>query len=187
MVNIIVLNGTSSSGKSTLAKALQNRLEEPYLHAGIDHYIFMLPKRYLNPPLWSEIFRYEYASDGSIARIHTGSRGQQLISGMHHAIRGLADAGFHVIVDHVIMESAWLDEMKQLFSAHHMHFVGVMCPLEILEQREKNRRDRTLGQARAQYDSVHIHGLYDLQVDTSQASPEEAAAQIHGWLLQQPA
>ena len=66
MANIIILNGTSSAGKSTLAKALQAKLDTPYLHAGIDNYIFMLPKQSLNPPLWSEIFRYVYTPEGAI-------------------------------------------------------------------------------------------------------------------------
>ena len=43
--HIILLNGTSSAGKSTLAKALQTLLSEPYLHVGIDTLVFALPKR----------------------------------------------------------------------------------------------------------------------------------------------
>ena len=33
---IIYLNGPSSAGKSTIARALQERLPEPYLHVSID-------------------------------------------------------------------------------------------------------------------------------------------------------
>lgn len=32
----IILNGASSSGKSSLLKELQNTLDEPYLNAGLD-------------------------------------------------------------------------------------------------------------------------------------------------------
>jgi chloramphenicol 3-O-phosphotransferase len=35
---IILLNGTSSSGKSTLAEALQSVLDEPYLHIDGDFF-----------------------------------------------------------------------------------------------------------------------------------------------------
>ena len=35
-VQIIYLNGPSSSGKTTLAKALQHAFEKPFLHVGID-------------------------------------------------------------------------------------------------------------------------------------------------------
>lgn len=38
-VQIIYLNGPSSSGKTTLAKALQHAFEEPFLHVGIDKII----------------------------------------------------------------------------------------------------------------------------------------------------
>lgn len=178
MADIIILNGTSSAGKSTLAKALQAQFDKPYLHAGIDNYIFMLPKKYLNPPLWGEIFHYVYTPDGAIGAIETGEMGQQLISAMHHSVKALADAGFNVIVDHVILDRLWLSEMAQLFSAHRMWLVGVLCPLAIVEQREKDRKDRTLGQARAQYNTVHAHSGYDVEVDTSRLTPEAAAMQI---------
>lgn len=57
-------------------------------------------------------------------------------------------------------------------------FVGVHCPLDVLEQREMERQDRTLGQARAQFPLVHAHGAYDLEVDTSVASAEACAVEI---------
>ena len=55
---IIYLNGPSSSGKTTLAKALQTSLEEPYLLIGIDKIIGFMPEKMNN--LGSE----EYVSDG---------------------------------------------------------------------------------------------------------------------------
>ena len=36
---IIGLNGTSSSGKSTIAHALQQTLDEPFLHFDYDQFI----------------------------------------------------------------------------------------------------------------------------------------------------
>jgi len=41
---IILLNGTSSSGKSTLLRGLQQVLSQPYLEMGLDKFIWMLPK-----------------------------------------------------------------------------------------------------------------------------------------------
>ncbi len=41
---VIFLNGASSSGKSTIAKLLQPRLEEPFLHMQLDTFIEMLPR-----------------------------------------------------------------------------------------------------------------------------------------------
>jgi chloramphenicol 3-O-phosphotransferase len=52
---IILINGTSSSGKTSIVHALQELLAEPYLEAGIDKFIFMLPERYLERPLWDDV------------------------------------------------------------------------------------------------------------------------------------
>ena len=52
---IIILNGTSSSGKTSLLEVLQTRLAEPYLNAGIDKFIWMLPERYLERLLWDDV------------------------------------------------------------------------------------------------------------------------------------
>ena len=45
---IIFLNGTSSSGKSSIAKALQNLLETPFLHVSADDFLSMLPERFID-------------------------------------------------------------------------------------------------------------------------------------------
>jgi chloramphenicol 3-O phosphotransferase len=52
---IIFLNGTSSSGKTSLLKAIQNSFEEPLLDVGLDKFIWMLPERYLEQPLWNDV------------------------------------------------------------------------------------------------------------------------------------
>ena len=57
-------------------------------------------------------------------------------------------------------------------------FVGVHCPLEILEERERNRGDRQIGFARWQFDRVHRYGAYDFTLDTSLLSPEQGAEQL---------
>src|SRR5689334_4333510 len=101
---VIVLNGTSSAGKSTLSRALQARLDGPWLGVGIDTVVFALPTAYLNPPFWGEVFRYVAAEPGSVApfRIETGELGHRLIEGMHRTVASLAEAGLDVIADHVL-------------------------------------------------------------------------------------
>ena len=148
--NIIILNGTSSSGKTCIVHALQQVLVEPYLEFGLDKFIFMLPERYLERPLWDEVL-------GLASR--AGPLGHQLVSGMHQAAALLSRAGIHVILDHVLVERDWLLECVRLFHDLPAYLVGVRCPLPVLEQREKDRRNRTLGQARAQFDLVHVHGI----------------------------
>ncbi|HSN73882.1 MAG TPA: AAA family ATPase [Anaerolineae bacterium] len=166
---IILLNGTSSSGKTSLVRALQDILDLPLLDAGIDKFLWMLPKRYLNPPLWDDVLG---------RATEAGVTGQRLMSGMHHTIAALARTGNHVVADHVLVDPRWLQECACLFCDLPAYLIAVRCPLDVLEQREQQRQDRTLGQARAQFDLVHVHGVYDLEVDTSLASPEQCARQV---------
>lgn len=174
---MIVLNGTSSSGKSTLIRALQARLDGAWLGVGIDTVVFALPKRYLDQPLWSEVFRYVDAEPGADApfQIETGELGRQLVEGLHGMVASLADAGLSVIVDHVLLEPNWVVDLARRLAGHEVLFVGVRCPREVVVERERARRDRTIGQAAAQFDVVHRAGGYDVEVDTSVLSPEGAA------------
>ena len=175
-----MLNGTSSSGKSTLMRALQARLDGAWLGVGIDTVVFALPKRYLDQPLWAEVFRYVDAEPGTDAPflIEAGELGEQLVIGLHRMIASLADAGLSVIVDHVLLEPDWVADLARGLANHEVLFVGVRCPRDVVVERERARRDRTIGQAAAQIDVVHRAGGYDVEVDTSVHSPEEAAEVI---------
>jgi len=175
--SILILNGTSSAGKSTLLKALQATLPEIYLDAGLDKFIFMLPRPYLNQPsLWAEVME----------PTRSGPVGLRLISGMHRAIAGLARSGNFVVADHVLIDPRWLADAAATFAPLRAYLIGVHCPLEVVEQREKDRGDRTLGQAGAQFHLVHAHGCYDFSVNTAEASPEECARQIEQFLAANP-
>ncbi len=167
--SIIIINGASSSGKTSMVKAFQAIMEEPYIDAGLDRFLWMLPARYLERPLWDEVL-------GLAER--PGDMGRRLVSGMHAGIAALSRCGLNVVADHVLVEEAWLRECAVLFAGLPAWLVGVRCPLEVLEQREKQRRDRTLGQARLQHELVHRHAIYDLEVDTSVLSPEACAREI---------
>ncbi len=170
---IIILNGASSSGKSSLLKELQNTFNEPYLNAGLDKFLWMLPSRYLDRPLWDDVLG---KAD------HAGETGHKLIYAMHRAIFALAENGFNLLVDHVLVEPGWVQDCAELFAVQPAYLIGIRCPLEVLELREKERRDRTLGQARLQFERVHAHGLYDFEVDTSIESVEDCAKRVRDFL-----
>jgi len=166
---VIFINGTSSSGKTSLVRALQARLEQPYLDLGIDRFIFALPKRYLERPLWDDVLGHADSA---------GATGKALVTGMHHAIAAAARAGLNMIADHVLVKQAWVEECARLFSELPAYLVGIHCPLEVLEQRERARKDRTLGQARTQFPVIHKYSLYDAEVDTAACGPDECAEQV---------
>jgi chloramphenicol 3-O phosphotransferase len=144
-------------------------MPEPYLDVGIDKFIWMLPGRYLERPLWDDVLGLA---------ITAGETGHRLMHGMHLAIDTLARSGWNVVADHVLVEESWLTECVALFADLPAYLVGIRCPLEVLVERERSRKNRTLGQAAAQFPLVHRHGVYDLEVDTSLMSVEQCALAI---------
>ena len=180
---ILLLNGTSSAGKTSLAKALQRRWPGPLLSVGIDTVVFALPGRWLDPPGWHEVFRYTGSGDG--LEITAGPLGDRLVAGLHRSVAALAGEGFDVVVDHVLLSPAWVADGAAAWAGIPVLSVGVRCPLAEVVRREAARADRTLGQARAQFEPVHAHAAYDVEVDTSLADPDRcaglvaAAAQAH--------
>jgi chloramphenicol 3-O phosphotransferase len=171
---IIILNGASSSGKTTLIRGLQEALEKPFLEMGLDKFIWMLPKRYFSQPLWDAVL-------GKADR--SGEYGHQLVYGMHRAIRALAESGLNILADHVLVEPDWARDAAQCFADLDAHLIGVRIDLPTLEQRERDRKDRTLGQARKQFAKVHSHGFqYDFEVDSGKHSAEENVKRIQKYI-----
>ena len=202
---IILLNGTGSAGKTSIARALQALFEEPYLHLGMDcFYVEVCPPKYLfrlvEPGAYVEgeeararesvLFLPSgtgEAGQGAGTAIRLPPFGHRLISSMHHAVAAVAGLGNRVIVDHVLWEPRWLRECLELWRGFSVLFVGVRCPLAVVEARELARADRSAkGVVRWQFERVHAHGLYDLEVDTSVASPLECAERIKRRALEGP-
>lgn len=188
---IILLNGTGSAGKSSIARELQALLVEPYLHLGMDvFYEQVCPPKYLFRMLGPDeaprldapeaVLFLPTEGDGAAGTgIVVPEFGRRLISGMHRAVATLAAAGNDVIVDHVLWVPEWLRECVALWSPYRVLFVGVHCPLPELERREWARPERSAkGVVRWQFSRVHAHGRYDLEVDTATATPCECALRI---------
>jgi chloramphenicol 3-O phosphotransferase len=189
--NIILLNGTSSSGKTTIAQALQEVMETPYLHTGIDQFLIeYLPKRLIvssdgiQPATaegWLTVFR-----DEALSQVRIGPTGYQWIAGMYRAIAALVEEGLNVIVDDVIYDQRVLKIAVQTLPTQQVFFVGIRCPLEVAEGREQARGSRAKGGARTFFNLVHVPGIYDLEVDSATYSPMECAMQIKSGLQSKP-
>jgi chloramphenicol 3-O phosphotransferase len=92
-----------------------------------------------------------------------------------------------LIVDDVIPDAETLARTLDALAPFTVLFVRVECALEVAEQRERKRGDRTIGMARGLAPTVHAHGVYDLTVDSAKMSPAESAAIIRDRLLTGPA
>jgi chloramphenicol 3-O phosphotransferase len=173
---VVLLNGVGSAGKSSIAKAMQTMTRRPFLHVQLDDFIGMMPPSSFGDPN-GLLFEATITDGKPAAVIHTGPMGQTVFRGMRRAIAALADAGNDLIVDEVI----WGDELadyRSLLEGHDLKTVAVRAPLEVLEQRERERGDRFIGLARWQFGRVHVGVAYDLEVNSDAASPEACARTI---------
>jgi chloramphenicol 3-O phosphotransferase len=163
---IILLNGTTSSGKTSIAEQLLEILDEPYFHLGVDAINAMRAKRQTSelPPAELDL-------------VLTRTR-----AGFHRAVAGMARAGNSVIADLVLSEQWRLVDCLDVMAGCEVVFVGVHCPAGELARREQARADRPPGLALAQLDQVHAHGVYDIEIDTSLASPQACATAIKEFL-----
>jgi len=157
---IIFLNGASSSGKTTIGRALQEALEELYLLVSADGFLSQLPESFLAGER-----RFSVKLPVLVHAFHASAAAQAL-------------AGMNVILDHVIQALAWLDDCLSQFCDIEVLFVAIKCPLSELEKREADRGNRSIGSAKFQYDRVHAHNTYDLELDTSVLRPEQCVSAI---------
>ena len=173
---IILLNGASSAGKSSIARALQEIASEPYLHVQMDAFLEMLPEA-LQQNMPGFAYRTGWEGGKPFVAIEAGPTGKRAMRGMRHAIAVLAGQGNNLIVDDV-MVGGEMAQYQALLADFEVFRVGVIAPLAVLEMRESARSDRLPGLARWQYERVHKGVAYDLEVDTSVLTAQECASRI---------
>jgi chloramphenicol 3-O phosphotransferase len=185
---IILLNGTVSAGKTSVARAIQHVMPEPYVHLGADILGAMCPPRYAGGTHAAEGFAWVPVPNASPPQtaLLVGEYGHRLVEGLHHAIAAVARTGHHVVVDHIFQERHWLEHCLATWRDLSLYLIGLRCPLAVTEQRERDRRDRATGVARWQHGRVHAHARYDLEIDTSMHTPKECALLIQRRLREGP-
>ncbi|HWF76127.1 MAG TPA: AAA family ATPase [Caulobacteraceae bacterium] len=177
MSRVVLLNGVSSVGKGSVAKALQTIAARPMLHVQMDAFLEMMPPGTFGAP---EGYTFETRLEGGkpVTAITSGPILALAMKSLRASVGAMADAGANLVVDEVMWDPADLADYRRRLAGHAFHLVGLFAPLDVIERREQARGDRTLGLARWQYDKVHAGMAYDLELDTSLATPEALAAQI---------
>jgi chloramphenicol 3-O phosphotransferase len=181
--SLIVLNGTSSAGKTTLARALQRQLAAAgrcWIILGIDDFLGKLPAP------WLRYFEVGSQADdglsfetvGGEVVFRAGPVGRALLSAYRRAVGVSAQSGMDVIVDEVVVDDESWDEWSSVLRGLDAMWVRVDCPPEVCEERARARGDRLPGLARSQARTVHRHPRYDLAVDTSTAPPDLLARAV---------
>lgn len=163
---IIFLHGASSSGKSTLASALQSKINFPFWHISIDH-----------------------LRDGDVlptGRFKSGEfswkdEKQKFFDGYHASLASYATAGNNLIIEHIIEETHWRGQLAVLFAPFDMFFVAVHCNVETLREREKQRGDRPIGSAEKDFGTIHNGLIYDLEINSETMLEDNISLLLNAW------
>ena len=158
----ILLNGTSSAGKSTLAASLRPLLPATFCYYASDQLADARFRPLAEPVRW---------------------QGREaFFSGFHRSISAFAKAGLDLLVEHIVEQASWADQLRDLLHPFDTFWVGVHVPIDVLEQRERSRGNRALGEAQ-EHHRTHDHCVYDVEIDNV-GTPAMAAVQVfEAWSL----
>lgn len=160
---LIILEGSSGSGKSALALALQESLLPGiWLSFSMDTLIYTLPPSVLR--------RCNSANDWS------GVDGRAIGAAALRCLRALVECGNRVIFDLCIPDRLYAETFQADLRDLSPVTVGVRCAWPEIERRTLQRADRSMEEAERTFKQQHTLQNYDLILDTTAMNPEEAAA-----------
>lgn len=179
---VVVLNGTPRSGKSTVARALQESPGRTWLCIGVDAFAQAMPAR-----LWPGIGLRPGGErpdlEDAVVTLYDALYGS-VVTWSRSGLDVVVDVGHH---DDYSKPLGILPKVAAALCALPAYFVGVRCPVEVIMARRDasgggyvaSPPDGTIPAVVARWErAVHDPGVYDLEVDTSRASPEACAAAI---------
>lgn len=188
---VILLNGTSSAGKTTVARMIQQLRPEPIQHIALDQFRDGLPARFrgLNSPEGTPGARglnvapvHEPGGPDvpamSGTAIRFGDVGLRMLTGMRQAIAAFAKAGNDVVVDDMRLDATYLSGYLAALAGIDVIFAAIHCDPASLNQRETERPGRFPGTAILHMHSVHAGCIYDVEVNTSTMSVRQCAESI---------
>ena len=156
---IIFLNGVTSSGKTSIVEAIQEREDHFFYVVANDLFQQMVGDKYLRENYW------KYLSDVIIL--------------MYHTAKLYSDMGKNVLIDGILVERPEIaphyKQLLEILKDNPLDIVEVYCPLDICRKRNIIRGDRYENQSDEQQELINSDIKYDFRVDTSTNTPGECA------------
>ena len=184
---IIVLNGPSGSGKSSIQKEFQKlMMPNLWVKVGIDN-LFDSPMPDItmeNMSFWQSKNPIRWVEDSAdvdghkIITLFVGPQGDKVAYAMNSAIAAYAQNGCSVIVDYIAYDQKWLQDLEDKCSGFTTYYVKVEIPLDVLEKREEARGTSPKGHARSHYLTVYGDIKYDLIVNSGNNSAQQIAQEL---------
>lgn len=184
---IVILNGAPRAGKSSIVAALMGRLPGRWINLGVDEMRRRTPEA-LQPGVGLRPGGERPELEQDVKRLYAE---------LYDDIARNARAGYDVVVD--VGHHDWYSRPLGILPAAARRlrelpvlFVGVRCPLEMIMARRNAAPD---GYAAGPgvpepvvrwQQAIHEPGIYDLEIDTSVTSPDEAVETIAAALRDPP-
>lgn len=181
---IVILNGGSSAGKTTIGRGFQAARAargEPWLITGLDAFHEMMPAAYIGEARFVGAHAddgYQFVSGEQGLRLRAGPFARRVHAAYHRTVAVWARNGFDLIVDEVAFDAETAADWRDALTGRPVLWVGVRCPADVARAREAERGDRNIGLAEGFAELVHEHVVYDVDVDTARMSTEQCVAII---------
>lgn len=196
---LLIINGTSSTGKTTLARTLQDHWPSPLIYLGLDSWITMtLAGRYwdaatqvidIKSDAWVRqgthfLTPHSPANPSPWVKIDSGPVSDQLVYAMHDTACRFLQQGFDVILDCVLLKETWREDLLRRTAEQKRCLIHMTAPEHVLIERELKRGDRMRDVFRNLADTIHTDLHYDLVIDSDQNTPKQVVELVLTWLGQ---
>ena len=159
---IIYLNGVTSTGKTSIARVIQDTSNDFFYLIGSDILMYMVGEKHRS----ANYTKYEY----------------EMFIDMYHIAKLLSDMGKNVIIDCALFETPELpnhyQKMMNILCNNPLLTVNVSCSLETCRERNIKRCDRGEFQSEKQEKIIDKTVTLDFSVNTDKYSSEDCAKMI---------
>jgi chloramphenicol 3-O-phosphotransferase len=208
---IVVVNGTSGSGKSTTCELFQKRQDDYWLLYGIDHFTAgTLPAQFGHHGTRAhegiQAVPVDPAHPEGDLRWRFADNAMKAFGALHEWMAAVSRQGLNVVFDHLLLsDPPVLQDLVRRTAGLPVLLVTLRPPFEVLERRVAERRmdkkmpvdllgedavakivDRLARLRHWFYDEVYRNEVTDLLIDTQELSPEAVCELIEERLSQGP-
>ena len=190
---LYLLNGATSTGKTSTAKDLQELLPDPNILLGIDTFHLSIPpnKCQLENPDDQYFKPVCYDINGKhFCKIEHGQYIDQIDAARFKSIVAFLNEGVHVIADEIFWRKKTVDTFLNTLKGQSVYMIGMFVDENEGERRSIARFNashssedvtsnfRPDGMSRASAFFAHQYVLYDLEIDTTFFTPQQCAEKI---------
>jgi chloramphenicol 3-O-phosphotransferase len=208
VARLVIVTGTTGSGKTTTCKAFIDQADELWLHFGVDQFLGQfVPRKFVDGGARGEEGIHMAPDDprDPVGPCHMdlGRIGAGLIDTYHRMVRTGVENGHSIVMDHVTtLSPPILQDLVARVNDLDTLFVALKPPQDILGERIAGRIaevEKVLGKEHAArnnegtrrasqfvYREIFRHDCFDMVLDTGAMSPAEVAAAILARLREGP-